>query len=186
MIEINTNQHEAIAAFAGVSTRTFNKTFAHAANSALLSTRAFILKAFVEKGLKRKQVASKLFVFRANQYNLSARLCGMGNRIPLSAFTPLSQAVDTPMGRRTSVSISQDGQRRVISGGFLVVLKSGHVGIFKRVGSARIPIKELFSRSVDTMFNAQQGLPEAAKSFANDSFKKNFARDFEYYKAKEK
>lgn len=44
------------------------------------------------------------------------------------------------------------GQRKLVKGGFIQRLKTGHVAIFKREGKARLPIKKLSTIGTPSMF----------------------------------
>lgn len=185
MIKIEANASTAAAAAAGVATRTMTKAFAHAANTTILQTRTFILKAMVEQGMKRKYGAAALQNTRATPDELHATLVDGGRAVPLSAFSARSRQVKTARGVRTGVSILINGQRTLVEGGFLVELKSGKIGIFKRVGDARLPIRQQFSSKIMDLYRGIAGLPESTKEFTQSKFKEIFARDFEYYKEKE-
>jgi hypothetical protein len=62
------------------------------------------------------------------------------------------------------------GKRTLVKGAFVATMKSGHVGIFRREGKARLPIKELRgSRPIDALLHAgeAQGVAErGGASFA--------------------
>lgn len=186
MIKFETNAAQAVAAVAGVSERIIRKTFAHSANSTILSSRTFLLRALTEQGLKRKYGAAALNVGKATPDTLRATLSDQGRKIPLSAFSPRTKRVKTARGMRTGVTALLGGNRELVPGAFLAETKSGHVGIFQRVGAARLPIKELFATRIMQIVGSVDGLESSVKDFANSLFPINFARDLEYYKGKER
>jgi hypothetical protein len=61
---------------------------------------------------------------------------------------PLSRFGARQTRKGVSVKVKRTGSRKVVKGAFLARLRSGHLGVFKRVGDARLPIKELFSTAV--------------------------------------
>lgn len=186
MISIDSNVSKVLAAAAGSTTRTLNRAFAHSANSAILQTRTFILKAFVEQGIKRKYASAAIYNVKATPDSLSASLRDGGRRIPLSAFAPRSKNVKTERGLRKGVTVAQDGARELVPGGFLVTTASGRVGIFQRTGVGRFPIQQLYlPGSWFNIFRKTQGLEAAANAFAIDAFNRIFPKDFEFYRAKE-
>jgi hypothetical protein len=60
-------------------------------------------------------------------------------------FTPLSYF--QPVQRRAGVSARAWGKRRILRGTFLATMRSGHVGVFKRVKGSR-RLKELWGPSL--------------------------------------
>lgn len=67
------------------------------------------------------------------------------------------------------------GKRTLLAGSFKATMKSGHKGIFKRKGTARLPIKEFFgSRPLDALLH--QGEAEAVLERGRESFAATFAR----------
>ena len=70
-----------------------------------------------------------------------------GKPVPLTAY-PHRQT-------KTGVSVEVNtGKRTLVAGAFVATMKSGHRGVFKRMGKARLPIKELLgSRPVDALLH---------------------------------
>jgi hypothetical protein len=70
-----------------------------------------------------------------------------GKPVPLSAFPH----IDTRK-QGVLVRVNVGGSTKRLPGAFVATLRSGHEGIFKRRGKARLPIDELFSSRIsDTM-----------------------------------
>lgn len=78
-----------------------------------------------------------------------------GQPVPLVAY-PHRQT-------RQGVSVEVNtGKRTLVAGAFLATMKSGHEGVFKRRGKARLPIHELLgSRPVDALLH--QGEADAGR-----------------------
>lgn len=184
-LDITTNAPAAAAAIAGVSERVYRKAYSHSANRAILQTRTFILKAIVEQGIKRKYASAALQNTKSIPSTLSASLIDGGGRIPLAAFSPRSRQVKTSRGVRAGVSVLIGGTRELVPGAFLMTLKDGRLAIYKRDGKARFPITQLFQSKTIDIIQGIPGLQQSIEAFARASFDKNFAADFEFYKAKE-
>ena len=91
-----------------------------------------------------------------------------GQPVPLIA-SPHSQT-------RAGVSVEVNrGKRTLVQGAFLAMMRSGHVGIFRRRGKARLPIHELLgSRPVDALLH--EGEADAVAARGGQSFAATFTR----------
>lgn len=78
-------------------------------------------------------------------------------------------------GRRGVTVEVFKGKRLPVKGGFLAVMPSGGVGVFRRAGKSRLPIKRLFGPSVPGMFRSR--LKNTLLSVARERFRKNFQRE---------
>lgn len=80
--------------------------------------------------------------------------------------------------RQTKKGVSVEvnrGKRTLVKGSFKASMKSGHQGVFKRTGKARLPIKELRgSRPIDALLH--QGETEAVMERGGESFEATFLR----------
>ncbi len=91
-----------------------------------------------------------------------------GESVPLVAY-PHRQ---TKKG--VSVEVNK-GKRTLVAGSFVATMKSGHKGVFKRSGSARLPIQELRgSRPVDALLH--EGEAQGVADRGGKSFNETFAR----------
>ncbi len=91
-----------------------------------------------------------------------------GQPVPLVAY-PHRQT-------RKGVTVEVNrGKRTLVAGSFVATMKSGHKGVFRRRGSARLPIEELRgSRPVDALLH--EGEAEAVADRGGASFAATFAR----------
>lgn len=112
---------------------------------------------------KRKRIRAEYLADRA----LPLAYPRKGAPIDAMVWTMRASGKEVPLGkyparqvkRGVSVQVNK-GQRRLIEGAFLAKMASGHVGVFKREGRWRLPIKHgLSSRTSDTM--QDKGTPEA-------------------------
>lgn len=76
--------------------------------------------------------------------------------------------------RGVSISVNR-GARRLVAGAFVATLKSGHVGIFKRRGPARLPIDELLTSRISDVFK-DDGMIPALQRATQAKFAATFAR----------
>lgn len=91
---------------------------------------------------------------RASPSNLAGTLRYRGFNIPLINFrvSPKKPAKRNPRQVRVRSEIHR-GEVKTWRGAFIAQMKSGHVGVFTRVGRSRYPIKEQYSTSVPQMIN---------------------------------
>jgi hypothetical protein len=84
---------------------------------------------------------------RARSSDLTAVIRVGGRVIPAVNFSPQEVLIETKMGWRLGVSVRYPGQKRhIVPGGFLAKVKrTGYVGIFRRTGRARLPIKQVYA-----------------------------------------
>ena len=91
-----------------------------------------------------------------------------GEPVPLVAY-PHRQTK-----RGVSVEVNR-GKRTLVKGAFVATMKSGHEGIFRRKGKARLPIQELRgSRPVDALLH--EGEAQGVADRGGKSFGETFAR----------
>ena len=91
-----------------------------------------------------------------------------GAAVPLVAY-PHRQTK-----RGVSVEVNR-GKRTLVAGSFVATMKSGHEGVFRRRGKARLPIEELRgSRPVDALLH--RGESEAVAERGGESFAAGVAR----------
>lgn len=104
-----------------------------------------------------------------------------GQPVPLIAYPHREVAGRTGkrgMGPRSMGGVSVEvntGKRTLVRGAFVATMANGHRGIFRRRGSARLPIEELLgSRPVDALLH--QGEADAVAARGGRSFGDTFTR----------
>lgn len=140
-----------------------------AINLAITKAQSVAVKSIAsEIGLKQKTVRDLLSLRKATRSELLARLePRSGKRIPVIEM----QARQTKKG----ISYKSEGKRKTIKGAFVAVMKSGHVGAFKRVGKKRLPIVEMLGPSLPKLF-VQQHIESAMDEAARDVYGKELDR----------
>lgn len=88
--------------------------------------------------------------------------------------TPVADFPYRATGKGISVVINT-GKRVLIKSAFEARMKSGHEGIFRREGRARLPIKELFTTRVSQVFH-DAGMIPSLFARANAEFGRTFGR----------
>lgn len=116
-----------------VVSRGINKTLQSARTQA-------IRKLAARSNLRQNIVRRAITITKANYNRWVGNLRLGGRRIPLIAFNARQT--------RTGVSYKITDTRRTAPGAFIAVMPSGHRGVFRRSGSHRLPIYELFGPSI--------------------------------------
>lgn len=123
------------------------------------------------KRIKVKFIRDALTLRRPKGGDISAMEWALdvsGGPVPLVAY-PHRQAK-----RGVSVEVNR-GKRTLIKGAFVATMKSGHKGVFRRRGKARLPIDELRgSRPVDALLH--EGEAQAVADRGGASFGATFVR----------
>lgn len=90
------------------------------------------------------------------------------------------------MGNVT-VQVKKQGGRKVVNidpGAFIQVMKSGHVGVFHRIGKERNPIKELYSIGPSKATRTKK-ISDGVKKYIINYFQANFLRNLAYFQGKQ-
>lgn len=125
------------------------------------------------KRIKVKRVNESLplkFSYGSSIEDLEARMDVSADPIPVAEF-PHRQT-----SRGVSVAINA-GRRVMITSAFEARMRSGHLGVFKRRGKARLPIDELYSTRVSDVFS-DNGMIPAVQARAEMVFSQTFDRVF--------
>jgi len=104
----------------------------------------------------QKTIRGNLTVSRATAQKPEAKIVGFSSkkdRVPIYEMRPKPKSVTK---RRPAGGVRYGNEGRLIPGSFIAALKSGHVGVFKRVGAGRLPIRELFGPSVALVFSRKR------------------------------
>jgi hypothetical protein len=101
-----------------------------------------------------------------------------GRKIPLVRFSPRPAGVTRrrPPG---GVSVLVKAQRKRITGSFVARMKSGHLGIFQRQGTDRLPIEEKFGPALAQMLDNPE-VNERIRERAAERFDKNLRHEFDF------
>lgn len=141
-----------------------------AGSTALRDMRAEASKRIrARKRIKPRYIQRALTLRRAKGSDITSMKWAVdvsGEPVPLVAY-PHRQ---TKKG--VSVEVNR-GKRTLVKGSFVASMKSGHEGVFRRRGEARLPIRELLgSRPVDALLHEgeAQGVAERGGKSFGDTF----------------
>jgi hypothetical protein len=104
----------------------------------------------------QKTIRRNLSLFKASAEKPRAELRARSTkreRIPIFELGPRPRSVTR---RRPAGGVRYGPAQKLIPGSFIARMKSGHVGVFKRLGQARRPIIELFGPSVALVFSRRK------------------------------
>jgi hypothetical protein len=176
-VNVRSNVREVSKEFARYSKDITEKALVRALNESLdKTTTASNREIRKTYNLKARAVSDAMNKKRARGRNdPQAVLEVRGFRISLYEFSPRERNVKTARGRRRSVSVQvlRAGSRKTVAGGFVATGRG--VGIFKREGAGRYPIKFLPSISIPRAFTNQSVL-RVAKKVAVEAFNSEYRR----------
>lgn len=105
-----------------------------------------------DAGLKVSDVKASFRQRNASALDPKARLAAGFERIPLMKFGAKGPMPSRGKGRGVSYRLGAGSKRNRIEDAFVATMRSGHQGVFKRVGKARLGIRELFGPSLGQVF----------------------------------
>lgn len=159
---------------------------ARALNRSIVTGRTVMLKVVAQDThLKQSTVRKAFRTDQAKTSNLVARLTVTGARIPLIEFG--ARGPEPSRGRGRGVSARLQGGRGRYPDAFIATMRSGHRGVFKRVGtggsksrgawSKNLPIVELHGPSLPHVFSKY--IPTGMTA-ASEALTKNLAHEFTF------
>jgi hypothetical protein len=170
MIHIESNATKIIVDL-GHEPKATRRASVRAMNRAVKSANALMARLIgADMGLKSSDVKHGLRVWEANVNSPSAGLAAKLKRVPLTTFgaKQFKAGVRYKLGSRGT---------RTLAGGFMATVGGGHVGVFKRVGKTRLPIKQRFGPSIGHVFAKFR--PEA-KAQILEVFEKNLGHELSF------
>lgn len=129
-----------------------------------------------EYAIKKSDLDKNIIVTKPD-LNYVAKISTKKGSLPLAKFGRPSQ-------KKTGVSVEiKRGQKKIIKGSFIAVMKSGHKGVFERaeLGGkkvARLPIKELHSKAAAHIVT--KAVYEKMKLFVATKFPQILAQELKY------
>nr|DAE21220.1 MAG TPA: minor tail protein Z [Caudovirales sp. ctkvU4] len=116
---------------------------------------------------------------------MKAIVASKGRPIALKNFNPKPGHVQYKGRRNRPVTVTiKKKNKKVVKGGFVASMDTGHIGVMKRLGQSRLPIKELYGPSVPQMINSEEvrnEIEEKAKARLAKSFAHNADRILKGY-----
>lgn len=149
------------------------KAAIRALNRTAASVRTASVRAMArDLGVPQKPVRDATTIRRAAPGRNFAEVVAKGKRIPLRDF----KARQT----RKGVSYRIGQARKLILGGFIARMASGHVGVFTRAGRERLPIQEKFGPSIPRVFSRRR-IYAAMRTVMKDKLPKEFKSALAFY-----
>ncbi len=102
--------------------------------------------------IKATDVRRTIRITRATKNNLTAHVKSLGSPIPLIQFNVRPSRPPKKPPAVLTASVKRSGGKP-IPGAFVTTMKSGHTGVFERVGKQRLPIRELYGPPAPVMLN---------------------------------
>jgi len=136
---------------------------ARALNRAGVTMRAVAsreMRANLGGSVKIAALKEQIVVRNATPQNRSVRLEVRGARIPLIDFG--ATGPEPSRGRGRGVSVRLKGGLTRHANAFIATMRSGHRGVFQRVGRLRLPIFEKFGPSIPQVFRTVSPTVRAA------------------------
>lgn len=132
-----------------------------ALNRAAVSARTYLVKEIAkDTGLKSGDIRKEIKIREATTANLTADVSIQGTRIPLIKFN--ARGPEPSRGRGRGVSYRLQGRSNRLPHAFITSVGSGrHRGVFMRVTTKRLPIKERYGPSLPHVFGKL--IPAAAQ-----------------------
>jgi len=137
-----------------------------AAINRALSKGKTVVKKEIRKVYMIKARDIPIAVVRATFTRMNGHVLIQSGMLPLSDFphTPRVRTARTS-GKPIKVTVKK-GQGGKLRTGFLTTFKSGHIGIYKRIGKEPLPIQELRSIGAPIMAAQPQVGPAASKAIS--------------------
>jgi hypothetical protein len=127
-------------------------------------------------GAKQKTVRDATKVSKANPNKLEARVTAFGKRIPIYDLGARQTA------KGVTYKAGEKG-RKLIPSAFIAEMKSGHVGVFKRIGKERLPIVELKGPSVPVVFS-RKTIQTVLLTMIDDRLQKEIDQALRFFESK--
>lgn len=135
------------------------------------------LKALITADPER--IDKSLSVSKANYSKLTAVFNIAGRAIPLFRFD-VAFMYPTISGGVTANIFKSGGARLALKHAFVAKFKSGHVGVYSRIGKNRFPIKEHFGPNAAQAFEKTPGVEAEIIDQSAMKFEKEFLRQVDF------
>lgn len=128
-------------------------------------------------GARARDVRDKVRLTPARSNALEATLTATGRRIPLISFR--ARGPEPSRGRGGGVAYVMRGSRQRLPHAFIATMRSGHRGVFRRIGVARLPVIELFGPSIPQVL-ARRAIQNAVLTRYSEVLPGNLQHEIEF------
>ena len=162
------------ADLAGVSAKAMRGAI-RAMNRAIASGRTAMTRDIArDTGLKVGDVKQALPIREASLTQAEAAFGAGLKRMPLIHFK--ARGPEPSRGKGRGVTYALTGSRNRVPNAFIATMTSGHRGVFKRIGTKRLPIVELYGPSLGHVFAKYR---PAGLARTREAFDTAFAHEWE-------
>lgn len=134
-------------------------------------------KTTAEYNVKSSELENKLSVYKANFTNLRGSIFAKTPRLALSKFITSSDKGNIKVKiKKNENSKKVMGKPSLYSKPFTAVMRSGHLGIFQRIGAKKLPIKQLYTIGIAEMLGSQS-VSQYAVEQGNKYLEENLERE---------
>lgn len=143
------------------------KAMVNATNRALTKGRMVVNKGITSRfTIKSTQVKESMSIQKASFSRLGGLVRATAPVTELSRFKLNPNKVTKQRPTSLKVAVKKSGLKP-IPGAFIMQTKSGHIGVFERVGKSRTPVKQLMGPSIPYMAKDTQISGEVQKEMIN-------------------
>lgn len=174
-VSVKGNVKERMADLDGQRRELQDKAVMRALNRTVENVRAEAVRRLRDSyNIKAGVIRDQMTLRTAWSGNLKASVVANGKPIPLYEFSPRW----SPRDPGASFEVRR-GTRKTLAHTFVARMKSGHKGVFERIGKSRLPIEEKFSIGVPGMFGAK-AVQEALEVIGRSRFVVNLNQQIDY------
>lgn len=147
------------------------KAIARAINRTVANVKTAMVRPIASSlRIKQAYVRERITTTQATSTRLVARMSASNTQIPLTAFN--AKGPEPSRGKGNGVTANT--QQRRYPHAFLAKMRSGHRGVFQRVGKARLKIREVREASVAAVFIRHEAVGQAR---GNEQLPKNLQHE---------
>lgn len=179
MIEVQIQGEQAIIADFRDAPERITRAAVRALNRGIASAKTVMVRLIAaDTGLKVSDVRDAIPLHEATFSRPAARIAASLKRIPLIKFG--ARGTEPSRGKGRGVSYRLKGGAGRLPKAFIATMPTGHRGVFMRVGTRRLPIKERFGPSLGHVFKTHRA---AGVARAMEMFTKNFDHELKFRQA---
>lgn len=176
MISIEMRGQDSILAEFRDYTGKTTRAMIRALNRAIAAARTVMVREIArDTGIKQADVRDAIRMQEATFGRPQARLAASIDRIPLIDFQARGPVPSRGRGHGVSYRLERGRERNPHA--FIATMRSGHRGVFMRLGRTRLPITELHGPSLGHVFAKHR---PAGLARAQEMFEKTFDHELEF------
>ena len=172
MIEITSENIERVSTLLADVPKGAERVFSHSINRGLSRIKTQALKRVKEVYAVNSSAltaATTTKVSKASTGNLAGYVSFSGVKLPLYKFSVTPKKPAT--GKTVRAAVKKGGSGTPFEDAFIAEMRSGHIGVFERVVSKRLPVEEKMGLSAAQMVgneNILAGLEKEAQELVNE------------------